>query len=137
MKHKLVLEDDFDFELIGICSSNADYRLSWGINNALKITLAKDSDYEINVKKDGEHTYSFYSFYDEDDHIEYYLVKNLSNNYKKLIPEKDQIDYFLIVKNNFTKEINDILMRLKEVDSILTAFIFNPDDLKSKEFLIF
>ena len=137
MKHKLVLEEDFNFDLIGICSSNADYRLCWGINNALNIALAKTEDLGIKVKKEGEHLYSFYSYYDEAEHIEFYLVKNLSNQYRKLIPEKDQIDYFLVVKNNFTQEINDMLTRLKRVDSILTAFVFNPDELKSKEYLVF
>ena len=136
-KHKLILEDDFSFDLIGICSSNADYRLSWGINKGLSIALQKDEDLNIHVKKEGDHLYSFYSFYDEVEHIEYYLVKNLSNNYRRLIPEKDQVDYFLLVKNNFTLEINDILTSLKKIDSILTAFIFDPNELKSKSNLVF
>lgn len=136
-KHKLILEDDYSFELIGICSSNADYRLTWGINKALAISLEKDKDLEIVVKKEAIHHYSFYSFYDEIEHIEYYLIKNISNNYRRLIPEKDQIDYFLMLKNNFTLEINDILTSLKGIDSILTAFVFNPDELKSKANLVF
>ena len=81
--------------------------------------------------------YSFYSFYDEFEHIEYYLVKNLSNNYRRLIPEKDQVDYFLVIKNNYTLEISDILASLKRIDSILTAFIFDPEELKSKGNLVF
>ncbi|MDA7804291.1 IPExxxVDY family protein [Crocinitomix sp.] len=136
-KHKLILEDDYSFELIGICSSNADYRLTWGINKALSISLEKDIDLNIRVKKEGEHLYSFYSYYDELEHIEYYLVKNISNNYRRLIPEKDQIDYFLLIKNNFTLEINDILTSLKVIDSILTAFVFDPNELKSKANLVF
>ncbi|NOQ71003.1 MAG: IPExxxVDY family protein [Crocinitomix sp.] len=136
-KHKLILEDDFSFELIGICSSNADYRLTWGINKALSIALHKDEDLNIYVKKEGDHLYSFYSYYDEFEHIEYYLVKNLSNNYRRLIPEKDQVDYFLLIKNNYTLEINDILASLKRIDSILTAFIFDPEELKSKGNLVF
>ncbi len=136
-KHKLILEDDFSFDLIGICSSNADYRLTWGINKGLSIALHKDEDLNIYVKKEGDHLYSFYSYYDELEHIEYYLVKNVSNNYRRLIPEKDQIDYFLLIKNNFTLEINDILTSLKRVESILTAFKFDPNDLKSKANLVF
>lgn len=136
-KHKLILEDDFSFDLIGICSSNADYRLTWGINKELSIELHKDEDLSIFVKKEGDHLYSFYSYYDELEHIEYYLVKNISNNYRKLIPEKDQIDYFLLIKNNYTLEINDILTSLKRIDSILTAFVFDPNELKSKSNLVF
>lgn len=136
-KYKLLLDDDFSFDLIGICSSNADYRLSWGINKALSISLQKDDDLSIYIKKEGDHLHSFYSYYDALEHIEYYLIKNSSNNYKKLIPEKDQIDYFLLIKNNYTLEINDILMSLKEIDSILTAFVFDPNELKSKSNLVF
>ncbi len=136
-KYKLLLEDDFSFDLIGICSSNADYRLTWGINRALNTGLSKVSDLNIHVKKEGEHLYSFYEFYDETEHIEYYLIKNVSNNYRRLIPEKDQIDYFLLIKNNYTLEINDILTSLKNVESILTAFIFDPNELKSKSNLVF
>lgn len=136
-KHKLILEDDFDFELIGICSSNADYRLTWAINKELGLALQKDEDLSIFVKKEADHLYSFYSFFDEETHIEYYLIKNISNNYRKLIPEKDQIDYFLVIKNNFSREINEIVTLLKRIDIILTAFVFDPNELKSKSNLIF
>ncbi len=136
-KHKLIFEDDFDFELIRICSSNADYRLTWAINKELGLSLQKDEDLSIFVKKEDDHFYSFYSYCDEESHIEYYLIKNLSNNYRKLIPEKDQIDYFLILKNNYSREINEIVTLLKRIDIILTAFVFDPNELKSKSNLIF
>ena len=99
--------------------------------------MEKDRDLSLNFKKEGEQSHSFYTFYDELDHIEYYLVKNASRNYKKLIPEKNQIDYFLIIKNNYTREINDILTSLKRIESILTAFVFDPETLKSKDNLVF
>lgn len=136
-KHKLLIADDFTFDLIGICSSNADYRLCWGINKALSIALEKDPDLSLKFKKEGEQLHSFYAYYDELDHMEYYLIKNVSHNYKKLIPEKNQVDYFLIIKNNYSREINDILTSLKQVDSILTAFVFDPNALKSKDNLVF
>ncbi|UKN00863.1 IPExxxVDY family protein [Paracrocinitomix mangrovi] len=136
-KHKLTFDEEYDFQLIGICSSHSDYRLCWSINNSLSIGLNKEEDYSVIEKKQGEHLHSFYSYYDEEEHIEYYLIKNLSNNYQRLIPEKDQIDYFLVIKNNYVREINDILNQLKQIEVILTAFIFEPDELKSKSNLVF
>ena len=136
-KYKLILEDNFSFELIGICSSNADYRLSWGVNRGLDIDLQKEEDLSIFLKKEEESLYSFYAYYDEIEHIEYYLVRNMSNDYKRLIPEKGQIDYFLLIKNNYTLRINDILTSLKKIEGILTAFVFDPNELKSKSNLIF
>lgn len=136
-KYKLTLEEDYDFDLIGLCSNHADYRLCWAINQALDTSLSKADDYEVINKKEGAHHYSFYEYYDETDHISYTLIKNVSNNYKALIPEKEQIDYFLIVKNNAVYDPNTFLEKLKAVDSVLTAFIFDPDELKSKANLIF
>ncbi|MCG8575682.1 MAG: IPExxxVDY family protein [Flavobacteriales bacterium] len=136
-KHKLIIEEEYEFELIGICSNYSDYRLCWGINKALNIQLSKGNDYEVTLKKEGENKYSFYEYYDEDEHIEYYLIKNLSNTYKRLIPEKDQIDYFIIIKNNYVRDVNDMVTRLKGIESILTAFIFDVEELKSKSNLEF
>ena len=136
-KLKLEWEDDYDFDLIGICSSYADYRLCWNINKALSIQLSKGEDYPLKNKKDGEFFFSFYEFVDDFDHSEYYLIKNQSFNYKKLIPEQDKIDYFLILKNNYNKDIDVLVTDLKKIDCILTAFKFEPSSLKSKGNLIF
>ncbi len=136
-KYKLLFEEEYEFELIGICSSHSDYRLCWAINNSINIKLEKEDDYSVFGKKDGEHLHSFYSYYDEDEHVEYYLIKNVSNNYKRLVPEKDQIDYFIIIKNNLVLDTNNLVLELKKNDSILTAFVFDPNELKSKDNLVF
>lgn len=136
-KYKLTWEDDFDFDLIGICSSNSDYRLCWGINKALSIQLTKAEDYSIKDKKWGENYYSFYEFENEETFETYHLIKNQSFTFKKLIPEQDKIDYFLIIKNNYDTDINDLVTRLKQVESILTAFVFDPNEIKSKSNLVF
>jgi len=136
-KHKLFAEDDYSFDLIGLCSTHSDYRLSWNINQSLKIVLAKADDFVLFSKKDGESSHSFYQFKDADEQIEFYLIKNISSNFKPLIPEKDQIDYFLVIKNNFSLDLNDILSSLRGNESILTAFIFDADELKSKANLLF
>ena len=137
-KYKLVLEEDYDFDLIGICSSHSDYRLCWGINKDLKIDLCRGEDYYLRNKKDGEYYFSFYEYIDEETFQEFYLIKNMSfDNYKRLIPEQDQIDYFLIVKNNYDLELDEFVSNLKRIDCILTAFQFKVGDLKSKANLVF
>jgi len=137
VKFKLELEEDYDFDLIGICSSFSDYRLCWGINQALSISLKRAEDYEMKNKKDGEFSFSFFEFFNENTEEEYFLIKNQSYNFKKLIPEQDKIDYFIIIKNNYETEIDVLLTKLKALDSVLTAFTFNVEDLKSKSNLIF
>lgn len=136
-KHKLFAEDDYEFDLIGICSNNSDYSLCWNLNQCLEITLSKGDDYVCVSKKDGESTHSFYQHINGDEQTEYYLIKNLSSTFKHLIPEKDQVDYFLLIKNNFERDLDDILTQIRSNESILTAFIFDPEELKSKTNLLF
>jgi len=112
--------------------------LTWSINQILDIRLEKEPDLSVHDKKNKrDDLYSFYGFYDENEHIEYYLIKNISNHYKLFIPEKDQVDYFLVIKNHGDFLSDDFLKKLKSSESILTAFQFEPEDLKSKTNLIF
>ena len=136
-KLKLELELDYDFDLIGICSTYSDYRLCWGINQALNLKLESIDDYCLENKKEEDDKFSFYEYFDEQTEESFYLVKNQSNNYKKLIPEQDKIDYFIIIKDNYEIEIDDLVTKLRTLDSVLTAFSFNVNDLKSKSNLIF
>lgn len=137
-KHVLTLETDIDFDLIGICSHHPDYRICWAINEQLDLQLTKSQDpFCVSNKKGGivsEH--SFYEWYDDSNHIEYYFIKNKGGG-KFLIPEKPQIDYFLILRENFSIETTGLLETLKQNKGIITAFIFKPSELKSAEKLIF
>jgi len=137
-KHKLVFDETYDFDLIGICCSHPDYRLCWAINREMQMNLSRGEDYYLRTKKDGEYYFSYYDFINNETHESFYLIKNLSfDNYKRLIPEQDQIDYFLIIKEGYEIEFNDFIAQLKKIDCILTAFQFNADDLKSKANLLF
>lgn len=137
-KHKLVFEETYDFDLIGICCSHSDYRLCWAINREMEMDLCKGDDYFLRTKKDGEYYFSYYDFVNDETHESFHLIKNLSfDNYKRLIPEQDQIDYFIIVKGGYDLNLNDFLSQLKKIDCILTAFQYNPESLKSKANLLF
>jgi len=50
-KHKLTFQLDFNFFLIGISSSENDYRLSWEMNKKLIISLRKGTDHVIKRKE--------------------------------------------------------------------------------------
>ncbi|MEX1192261.1 MAG: IPExxxVDY family protein [Brumimicrobium sp.] len=137
-KHTLKLEDDYDFDLIGLCSHHSDYRLCWALNEHLELNLSKAEEPFMVSGKKGEviSSHSFYEWEDEDNLTTYFLIKN-KNNSQYLIPEKAQIDYFLVIQEAEVIDIDNFLIRIKEISSILTAFIFDPYDLKSSNKLIF
>jgi hypothetical protein len=137
-KNVLTLEQEFNFELIGICSHHSDYRLAWNLNEQLKIQLSKsDTDY-IAVNKKGEilSSHSQYEFKDIENLTEYYLIKNNQLG-KMLIPEKPSIDFFLFLVENHVWELPLLIQQLKSASSVLGSFIFDPTEIGSAENLVF
>ncbi|MBK7130164.1 MAG: IPExxxVDY family protein [Crocinitomicaceae bacterium] len=135
-KYKLDFENEPDFELIGICSPVADYRLCWILNNFLGINLEKKQDFSTINKKEKESSHSFYQFTHEDG-TEFYLIKNLSSAFTHLVPEMNQIDYFILIKNNVQLDSAELSDKLKQVDQFSVVIDIDPFELKSKENFMF
>lgn len=137
-KYTLSLEDDFDFDLIGICSPKNDYRVCWSINEKLNLRLQKSLEPFMVSGKKGNITssHSLYEWEDEENFLSYYLIQNKSQG-KFLIPEKAQIDYFLVIKESGVVDVKEQIRQLQEIVSITTVIDFDPNELKSASKLIF
>ena len=137
-KYTLTLDYEYDYEMIGICSHHVDYRLVWGINEKLKLQLSKAKQDFVVVRKKGQvpSHHSFFEYKDVENLIEYYLIKNKSDG-KYLIPEKQDVDYFLFLREISAEDSSDFITKLKTVSSILAIFQFNPEEISSTENLIF
>ncbi len=137
-RHVLSLETSVDFELIGICSHHSDYRLAWGINKILELELTKSEEPFVIQSKKGTvvSQHSFHVFIDEVDHMEWYLIKNKSEG-KFLIPEKNQIDYFLILRENVLHDLDELVERIRESNSVMAAYVFEAEAIPSAELIIF
>ncbi len=137
-KYTLELEPELDFNMIGICSHHSDYRLAWGINQHLGLHLIKcEENFEL-MNKRGEviSSHSMYIFQDEDDRVDYYLIKNKHQG-KYAVPENTSIDFFLFLCNNHIVDPAEIIKQLKEVNSIQGAYAFQPEELNSAENFVF
>jgi hypothetical protein len=108
------------------------------MNTELRLSLEKASqDFVVHHKK-GLHVSShpFYEYKNNNTEISYYLIKNKIGS-KLLIPEKEEFDYFLYIYNdNFDEEI-EILNRIKNVPSVLTAIEFSPETILSNQNIVF
>lgn len=137
-KHTLQIDYNNDYEMIGICSHHNDYRLVWGINKELNLTLEKADLNFVVVNKKGQYLseHSLYEYKDAETLTEYYLIKN-KNEGKFLIPEKEEIDYFLFLCENFIDNKLEIIQKLKSVASVLAVFNFEPAEFHSTENLVF
>lgn len=151
--HSFDFEFDHDYSLIGIHSALEDYRIAYFLNKSLKIHLTRfkeDLDFSS-----GNCKFPLYSYEDEATFTSWFLISNKhifidnvvsekNNLFQEetktsfFIPEKKQIDYFIKINGNIElKEIQEILLQINQTYNIITSYTLDPNDLKSKDHLIF
>tara|TARA_R110001583_G_scaffold47145_2_gene147676 strand:- start:662 stop:1117 length:456 start_codon:yes stop_codon:yes gene_type:complete len=144
------LEDDY--LLIGIHTTEEDYRLAFLINKHLK---TKFSRYKYNLDfKDSNAEFPLFEYRDEQNFINYYLINNkhlnaVNEQYKEglfggnysttsyLIPEKKKVDFFLKIEGCNQTFINNTIEKLNGIHQIITSYSIDTNILKSKNNLIF
>lgn len=151
--------DDIDFQLLAIHTSLEDYRLAYFINQVVSVNLAKCNS-EINIKNEaGETSFTHFMFEDEKKDVCWNLIQNKTEilSVKKqrgqglfaetenqivikiyLLPEYRKVDYFLKIENaDATENIQTVLSKINKIDRINTAYLIEPEKIKSKNNLIF
>lgn len=136
--HKLKVEFDDDFQLIGIASHENDYRLTWALNKKLNLGFVKTKDLEINHPKHKINIkYSMYSYEDEMEYLTFSLISNKSDK-GFLLPDKKNIDFILKVSGHPDMDtISKLVDDLKKVDIIITAFLLNDISNKVRKVFVY
>ncbi len=151
--HSFDFEFDHDYTLIGIHSILEDYRIAYFLNQNLNINLNRpEEDLDFPSKNC---SFPFYIYEDEATFTTWSLLSNkyvfvdnvssLKNNlFKKetktsfLIPEKKKVDYFIKINRTISQNnLLNILTKINKTPKIITSYILDPNNLKSKENLIF
>lgn len=137
-KHVLTFKQEYDFLMIGLSSHHNDYRLAWAMNETLSISLTKcpEDFVVVNKKGQGVSNHSLYEFRDQENLLEYFLVKNKSLG-SYLIPEKPMMDYFLFLFDNQALDPSDLLLKLRTIPIILGGYLFDPEEFESTEIIVF
>ena len=130
------LENEYDFELIGISCHSKDYRICWSLNDALKTNFKRIEDYEMQ-KKNEIINFPFFEYIDEDNNIEYFVIANKSSE-GYLVSEIQSIDYFLVLKGSVSEKlVENLVKKVKEIDVVIIAHRIDVKQLKSKQNLLF
>lgn len=137
-KTKLEIDYDYEFCLIGIVCNDKDYRLCWKLNPLLNLRLAKSDDHKV------EHfRHSLFTYTNNDLFKEYYLFSNKGENsdkrgeFRNLIEEHKNIDYFLIIKGQLDEEEKkNVLELIKKQENVSAAYLIEAISLKSKQNLL-
>jgi len=135
--HKLSVEPDYRFFLIGISSHENDYHLCWSINQKLNLNLQKTVNYiSFNPKLKDNQEFSNFTFEDEERLLSYHLLSNRCDN-GFLVEEFRNIDFLILVYGELTKDTKEkLIQELKEISIISTCFTLEPQTLKSRDRLL-
>jgi len=131
----LSFEYDYDFQLIGLYCHFKDYRLAWALNKRFEFDFVKQDPYSIKNKEDTQE-FSYYTFLIEHQELYYYLLANRSEQ-GLLIPERKDIDYFIIIDGIYERsKKKEFLSQLSALNEVLSAVEVNPKGLRSKQNLL-
>ncbi|HEX8546303.1 MAG TPA: IPExxxVDY family protein [Cytophagaceae bacterium] len=138
---KLIVEYDYDFEVLALISSVKAYKLAWFLNKELKIKLCKSEDLYFDFIKEGSIVISNYIYQTE--FSIFRLLKNKScehSNTSKpyLLPELKKYDYVIQLSGEISMfPLTALQDTLKHIPSVEYVKLIDIDSIKSKENLIF
>jgi len=149
-KYTLLTEFNHDYTLIVIKTVLEDFRLAYFLNLNFGLQLKKE-DFTLKVhKKEGEFTVFGYEdlntakywsliankqIVDKKENGHFNLFEEISNTYT-LIKEEKKADFFLKIENN-NITTTTLIKKINSFYKVITSYEINPNDLKSKDLLIF
>lgn len=158
--HKLFIEEEetLDFQLFAIHTSLEDFRLAYFLNQKLQLRLAKNPEEIRTSQKKASSFFPRFTYEDLKNEVYYDLVANenesalqqdnattglfaenafTTRNY--LVPEYKKVHFFLRIDSCSEHIVSPakILSELKTISWVSTAYSVDPNNLKSKNNLIF
>jgi hypothetical protein len=135
---KLKYIPEYNFDLLGLSTSENDYKLSWLISKEFGIEFCKCKELKVFDRKNSEEL--CFSVFENCDKTNIWNLKLIANkgNLGYLLPELRNVDYFLMIfDKDETILLKEIIQKLKSINEISGVFIPDIQKLKSKERLIF
>ena len=127
IKHKLELEQDYDFNVFAINSHLKAYKLCWLINKKTKFDFIKIEDHAINKQE------FFLKYKHVEEGLCCYLLSNTSKK-SHLIPSQKNVNFFLVVKTEEWDQKKSLyISSLRQINDILLVFEVELKKLKPQE----
>ena len=138
-KSKLIIEYDFDFELLGILSSARGYKLAWEINQVLGIQLIKQPDLVVGFRNNEEKSFSFFAHETQLNRLKLFKNKPSEQESGKyfLIPEFPHYDFIILAAMEEQYPQQNIIHLIRLISDIQLVASIPLEGLKSKSNFIF
>jgi hypothetical protein len=132
--HTLEIEEEYDFEIIGVSSHEKDYRLAWSLNKHLGWRLKRKNDIEIRGKRSVS-VHAQYSWVHPVDQTVFTLIDNNTPD-GVFMPDMAQFDYILKIEQCGEGVSDAFYQRLRQADFVLAIQLQDVDKLKYKNNLL-
>jgi hypothetical protein len=136
---KLIIEYEYDFELIGLTTFLKGYRLAWEINRLLHINLVKQPDLTVEFKNSEEKSFSFYAYHGSHNRLKLFKNKASENDPGKyfLIPEFPHYDFIILAAMEEQYSHQELVTLVKTIPDVQLVAVIPLEGLKSKANFIF
>jgi hypothetical protein len=137
-KSKLIIDYEYNFELIGITTTARGYKLAWEINKRLDIHLVKQPDLVVGFRNNEEKPFSFYAFETPLNRLKLFKNKPSDQDSGKyfLIPEFPHYDFIILAAMEDHSHAS-LINLIKSIPTVQLAASISMDGLKSKSNFIF
>jgi hypothetical protein len=132
--HTLEIEDEYDFEIIGVSSHEKDYRLAWSLNKSLGWRLVRIEDAVVEGKRSTTHHARFRWTHPVDQTV-FTLIDNKTPD-GTFMPELIQFDYLLKIEQPSESVMKKLQSGLRNTDFVLAFQRQEVDKLKHKDILL-
>jgi hypothetical protein len=138
-KTKLIIDYEYNFELLGILSVAKGYKLAWEINQLLHINLVKQPDLVVGFKNNEEKSFSFYAYESAHNRLKLFKNRPSENDPGKyfLIPEFPHFDFIILAAMEEQYTHQSLMNLIKTIPSVQLIGAIPVDGLKSKSNFIF
>ncbi|MFZ6012511.1 MAG: IPExxxVDY family protein [Bacteroidota bacterium] len=138
-KTKLVIDYEFDFELLGVITAARGYKLAWEINRLLGIQLVKQPDLVVGFKNNAEKSFSFYAYQTALNRLKVFKNKPADTEAGKyyLIPEFPHFDFIILAAMEEPHTHQRLIDSIKTISSVELVASIPLEGLKSKSNFIF
>ena len=132
--HTLEIEDEYDFEIIGVSSHEKDYRMAWSLNKTLGWRLVRIEDAVVEGKRSTTHHARFRWTHPVDQTV-FTLIDNKTPE-GTFMPELIQFDYLLKIEQPSESVMKKLQSGLRNTDFVLAFQRQKVDKLKHKDILL-
>ena len=135
-KNKGFSEDSVNYEIVGLVSTDKEYKIAWHLNKLFDIKLTKKKDEIINLIDGSIVMISYLEFKFEKKHIKLISNKLKNSNRSYLVASLSKFDYFILFSKKFFEfKSYDIIDRLKSNNTFQFANFVDITKIKERYFL--